>query len=80
MSTPTALSLAAQAAQGVPKHILRQSLFFAFCPDLPDALSRRMEVRPKHWARAAEDKAAGKLCELIYLQSEHFFLPCDASS
>jgi hypothetical protein len=64
MSTPAALNLAAQAAaQGVPRHILRQSLFFAFCPDQPDALERRMKVRAQHWARASEDKKEGILCE-----------------
>ncbi|KAI9634608.1 uncharacterized protein MKK02DRAFT_11303, partial [Dioszegia hungarica] len=36
-------------------------LFFAFCPDQPDALERRMKVRAQHWARASEDKKEGIL-------------------
>lgn len=70
MATPS-LGLATQAAQAstsIPRHILKQSLFFAFCPDAPDALGRRMEVRAKHWERAQVDKKDGVLCESQLIQ------------
>jgi hypothetical protein len=55
MSTPTA-SAAVAAARKLP-------LFFAYCPDAPNALAKRLEARPKHWERWQKDREAGLGCE-----------------
>jgi hypothetical protein len=57
MSTAAAsVSAAAAAARKLP-------LFFAYCPDAPDALAKRLEVRPRHWERFQQDKEKGLGCE-----------------
>jgi hypothetical protein len=55
MSTAAA-SVSAAAARKLP-------LFFAYCPDAPDALAKRLEVRPRHWERFQQDKEKGLGCE-----------------
>ena len=37
----------------------RLPLFFAYCPDRANVLSKRLEVRPSHWARWAKDNENG---------------------
>ncbi|WWD18858.1 hypothetical protein CI109_103313 [Kwoniella shandongensis] len=37
----------------------KSPLFYAFCPDYPNVLTKRLEVRPKHFERVEADKKAG---------------------
>jgi len=33
--------------------------YMVYCPDYPDVLKRRMEVRPRHVERGTKDQASG---------------------
>ncbi|ORX37025.1 hypothetical protein BD324DRAFT_624531 [Kockovaella imperatae] len=37
----------------------RLPLFFAYCPDYAGVLAKRLEVRPKHWARVQKEAEEG---------------------
>lgn len=42
--------------------IRRLPLFMAYCPDAPNALPARLEVRPAHFKRWAKDRESGRAC------------------
>lgn len=43
--------------------IRRLPLFMAYCPDAPNALAKRLEVRPEHLKRWSQDRESGRGCE-----------------
>jgi hypothetical protein len=64
MSVPTAAaSVSSGAAAAAAAAARKLPLFFAYCPDAPDALAKRLEVRPRHWERWQRDKERGLGCE-----------------
>jgi hypothetical protein len=52
--------------------IRRLPLFMAYCPDAAGALAKRLEVRPEHLKRWAQDRESGRGCEF---HSQPHFLP-----
>jgi len=56
--------------------IRRLPLFMAYCPDAPNALAKRLEVRPEHLKRWSQDRESGRGCESTSCYLAYPHIPC----